>query len=48
MLTNSPGPRAEAAALTWVLQAVNGNSDFVKQEVLWNLTALDLAFICGL
>ena len=46
-LTNSPGPRAEEAALTQVLQAVNGNTDFVSQEVLWSLTALDLAFIVG-
>ena len=40
--------QAYEAALTQVLQAANGNTDFVKQEVLWNLTALDLAFILGL
>src|SRR5262249_5121423 len=40
--------QAYEAALTQVLQAVNGNTDFVKQELLWNLTALDLAFIVGL
>jgi hypothetical protein len=28
---------AHEAALTQVLQAVNGNTDFVSQEVLWNL-----------
>jgi hypothetical protein len=35
------------AALAQVLQAANGNTDFVSQEVLWNLTALDLAFSFG-
>ena len=40
--------QAYEAALTQVLQAVNGNTDFVKQEVLWNLTTRDLAFILGL
>jgi hypothetical protein len=45
--TSDPN-QAYEAALTQVLQAVNGNTDFVKQEVLWNLTALDLVFIVGL
>jgi hypothetical protein len=40
--------QAYEAALTQVFQAANANTDFVKQEVLWNLTALDLAFILGL
>ena len=39
--------QAYEAALTQVLQAVNGNTDFVSQEVMWSLTALDLAFILG-
>ena len=47
--TPSGDPNQEyEAALTQVLKAVNGNTDFVKQEVLWNLAALDLAFILGL
>jgi len=40
--------QAYEAALAQVLQAANGNTDFVSQEVLWNLAALDLAFVLGL
>jgi hypothetical protein len=32
--------QAYEVALAQVLQAVNGNSDFVRQELLWNLLAL--------
>jgi uncharacterized delta-60 repeat protein len=37
--------QADEAALAQILQAVNGNTDFVKQEVLWNLSAIDQAFL---
>jgi ELWxxDGT repeat protein/VCBS repeat-containing protein len=40
-LANDPN-QAYEAALTQVLQAVNGNSDFVKQELNWNLINLYL------
>jgi hypothetical protein len=32
--------QAYEAALVQVFQAANGNSDFVQQELLWNLVAL--------
>jgi uncharacterized delta-60 repeat protein len=39
--------QAYELALAQVLQAANGNTDFVQQAVLWNLSALDLAFLLG-
>jgi hypothetical protein len=39
--------QAYELALAQVLQAVNGNTDFVQQALLWNLSAIDLAFLLG-
>ena len=47
-MRRSPSLRAEGAVLGQVLQVANGKTDFVEQEVLWDLTALDLASILGL
>jgi hypothetical protein len=38
--SGNPTQAAYEAALVQVLQSVNGNSDFVQQELLWNLLAL--------